>query len=77
MKLNDPALFRQECYINGGWQGSDKTFEVFDPADQSVIARVPSFGRSETAQAIACAQAAWGALAWSAGKRAFHTETLV
>ena len=60
MKLNDPALFRQECYINGGWQGSDKTFEVFDPADQSVIARVPSFGRSETAQAIACAQAAWG-----------------
>ncbi len=61
MKLQDTTLLRQECYVNGSWVGSKNTFEVTDPATLAVIANVPSFGRAETTDAIAAAQAAWPA----------------
>lgn len=59
MELNDPALFRQECYINGMWITAKDSFEVFDPANGQVIARVPSLGQEETSKTIAAANAAW------------------
>ncbi len=59
MELNDPALFRQECYINGRWVTAKKFFEVIDPANGKVIARVPSLGQEETNETIAAASAVW------------------
>ncbi|MCX5870785.1 MAG: NAD-dependent succinate-semialdehyde dehydrogenase [Deltaproteobacteria bacterium] len=59
MKLKDPALFRQECYINGAWVTAKESFEVFDPADGKVIGRVPSLGSEATRQTVAAASAAY------------------
>jgi succinate-semialdehyde dehydrogenase/glutarate-semialdehyde dehydrogenase len=60
MQLNDSSLFRQQCYINGQWTDADDgaTFDVFDPADGSVLGAVPKMGAPETARAIAAARAA-------------------
>lgn len=60
MNLKDPTLFRQQAYIDGAWvdaQGGN-TFDVTNPADGALLGTVPEMGRSETAQAIAAADAA-------------------
>jgi len=59
MKLKDPALFRQECYIDGTWVSAKESFEVLDPADGKVIGRVPSLGQEATRQTVAAASAAY------------------
>lgn len=59
MKLKDPALLRQECYIDGTWVAAKESFEVLDPADGKVIGRVPSLGQEETRQTVAAASAAY------------------
>ena len=59
MKLQEPALFRQECYINGKWVAADERIEVLNPADNSVLGSVPSLGRQETQDAIQAAQDAY------------------
>jgi len=52
VKLTDPALFRQACFINGSWVSGGATIEVCNPADNSVIGFVPSLGRSEVQSAV-------------------------
>ncbi|MBU1986607.1 MAG: aldehyde dehydrogenase family protein, partial [Proteobacteria bacterium] len=64
MELKDPALFRQECYINGAWVTAQESFEVVDPADGRIVGRVPSLGQEATKQTIAAASAAYPA--WKA-----------
>ncbi|MBU0945082.1 MAG: NAD-dependent succinate-semialdehyde dehydrogenase [Proteobacteria bacterium] len=59
MELQDPALFRQECYINGKWVSSEKRIEVTNPADNSVLGSVPALGTMETRGAIEAAQLAY------------------
>ncbi len=59
MKLQDPALYREECYINGKWVSSEKGVEVHNPADNSILGTVPSLGTSETREAIDAAHAAY------------------
>ena len=59
--LGDPTLFRQQCYVNGGWmdaQGGD-VIEVDNPATREIIGAVPALGREETRAAIEAADAAW------------------
>jgi succinate-semialdehyde dehydrogenase/glutarate-semialdehyde dehydrogenase len=56
--------FRQDAYINGQWRESAKRFDVLNPANQEVIARVPDLGAAETEEAIAAAHAAFPA--WAA-----------
>jgi len=56
--LTDQSLFRQECYINGQWVGSDKRIEVTNPATGVVIGSIPSLGQKETAEAIKGAEIA-------------------
>ena len=59
--LGDPALFRQQCYVNGRWtdaRSGDAT-EVDNPATRETIGTVPAFGRDETRAAIEAAEAAW------------------
>jgi succinate-semialdehyde dehydrogenase / glutarate-semialdehyde dehydrogenase len=56
--------FRSDAYINGQWRASDTRFDVLNPANQEVIARVPDLGAAETEEAIAAAHAAFPA--WAA-----------
>jgi succinate-semialdehyde dehydrogenase / glutarate-semialdehyde dehydrogenase len=63
VKLHDPALFRQECYIDGRWLSAQKTIAVSNPADGKAIGSVPSFGKGETRQAIRSAKDAF--VSWS------------
>ncbi len=61
MKLNDSALLKQRCYINGAWVDADegKTIPVTNPADNSVLGSAPRMGVAETRRAIDAAQAAY------------------
>lgn len=59
MKVQDPALFRQECYVDGKWISSEKRIEVSNPADNSVLGSVPSLGTFETRDAILAAEQAY------------------
>ncbi len=61
MKLNNPSLFRQQCYINGQWLSADssETMDVTDPATGDLLASVPVMGSTETRRAIAAADKAW------------------
>ena len=59
--LGDTALFRQQCYVNGGWidAKSGRTIEVDNPATGEIIGAVPALGEEETRAAIEAAGAAW------------------
>ena len=59
--LGDPALFRQQCYVNGGWiEAKDgATLDVNNPATGEIIGSVPALGAEETRAAIDAADAAW------------------
>lgn len=59
------SLLRTGWYCHGEWLTSDQTYEVSNPADGSLVARVASVGEEETTRAIAAASAAlpaWRAL---------------
>jgi succinate-semialdehyde dehydrogenase/glutarate-semialdehyde dehydrogenase len=61
MKLSDPKLFRQQCYIDGQWRdaNSGDTLEVTNPANNDVIGTAPKMGGEETLQAIEAAEVAF------------------
>lgn len=66
-QLTQPALLRTQSYVDGQWIDADdgKTFDLTNPADQSVICKVASLGAAETDRAIAAANKAlpaWRAL---------------
>ena len=61
LKLTNPLLFRQACYINGQWleASSSRTIDVDDPATGEIIGAVPNLGATETRQAIDAAAEAF------------------
>lgn len=61
MKLTNPDLFKQQCYINGAWLDADsnETIGVTNPATGEIIGTIPDMGADETRRAIESAQAAW------------------
>lgn len=61
LKLKDPSLLREQCYIDGKWVGSSDVIAVTNPATGAHIANVPRFGKKETTQAIQAADRAWPA----------------
>ncbi|MBI1943309.1 MAG: NADP-dependent succinate-semialdehyde dehydrogenase [Betaproteobacteria bacterium] len=63
LNLKDPRLFREQCYLDGAWTGSDsgKTFAVDNPATGQTIGSVPEMGAAETRRAIEAAERAWPA----------------
>src|SRR3989338_7519344 len=61
LPLKDPKLFREQCYIDGEWVGSQKTFPVNNPATDAVLGTVPDRGKAETKRAIEAADRAWPA----------------
>lgn len=48
------TLFRQQAYINGQWVDADSqtTFNVVNPANDNLIAKVSELGKIETQRAI-------------------------
>ena len=60
LKLKDPSLLRNGCFINGAWQqaGTTETMAVHNPATGAFIGTVPNAGSEETRDAIAAAEAA-------------------
>jgi succinate-semialdehyde dehydrogenase/glutarate-semialdehyde dehydrogenase len=73
LNLKDTALFRQRCFIDGGWLDADsgETLAIHNPATGEALGTVPKMGAAETRRAIAAAQAALPAWrARTAGERA-------
>jgi succinate-semialdehyde dehydrogenase/glutarate-semialdehyde dehydrogenase len=60
MKLKDPSLFRQQCYVDGKWTNADDgaVMQVTNPATGEVLGTAPSMGATETRRAIEAADAA-------------------
>ncbi|MBX2869232.1 MAG: NADP-dependent succinate-semialdehyde dehydrogenase [Acidiferrobacterales bacterium] len=60
MTLNNQALYRTQCYINGQWRDAKDgaQVDVTNPANGDVIASVPKMGAEETKEAIDAAKAA-------------------
>ena len=60
VKLKDPSLLRELCYINGGWSAADSgtSVEVTNPATLKKLGSVPNMGAPEARGAIAAAAAA-------------------
>ena len=63
LTLKDPTLLIDTCLLNGAWVAarSGKTIDVTNPADGSVVGRVPSLSAEEAEEAIAAADAAFPA----------------
>tara|TARA_B100001939_G_scaffold348196_1_gene373673 strand:+ start:1012 stop:2466 length:1455 start_codon:yes stop_codon:yes gene_type:complete len=74
--LQNPDLFREQCYINGQWINahSNQTLTVTNPATGETLGTVPNMGSGETRAAIAAAKAALPA--WRA-KTAKERATLL
>jgi len=66
MRLSDPTLLRQQCYIDGEWSDADsrRTLEVTNPASGERIGSIPDAGSAETRRAIEAAARAFPA--WAA-----------
>src|SRR5256886_16274119 len=56
-----------QMYINGEWVGSkaNKTFPVYDPSTEEVIAQVPDAGADDVNRAVAAAKVAFEEGPWS------------
>ena len=63
LQLKDPKLFREQCYIDGGWVDADsrKTIPVNNPATGEVLGSVPRMGAQEARRAVEAAERAWPA----------------
>ena len=57
---NAKALIRKESYINGIWVEADNgsEFEVINPANQEIIAKIANLGGNETEKAVQAAEEA-------------------
>ncbi|NHZ62335.1 NADP-dependent succinate-semialdehyde dehydrogenase [Massilia genomosp. 1] len=63
LNLKDPALLRQQCFIDGEWcdAGDAATITVTNPATGDTLGTVPRMGKEDAARAISAANAAWPA----------------
>lgn len=77
VKLKDPTLFVEQCYIDGAWRSAaeDNRLAVDNPSTGDVVGHVPNCGGAETETAIMAAERALRA--WrkrTAGERATLLE---
>src|SRR5438309_2360048 len=63
LSLKDTKLFREQCYIDGGWADADerRTIAVHNPATGAVLGTVPRMGGAEAKRAVEAAERAWPA----------------
>jgi succinate-semialdehyde dehydrogenase/glutarate-semialdehyde dehydrogenase len=61
VELQDPNLFRNQCFIGGHWLHADSgaTHDVTNPATNLKIGTIPQAGATETRRAIEAAHAAF------------------
>src|SRR5688572_33160415 len=66
LRLEDPSLLREQCYVNGAWLDAPggATLPVHDPANGAQLGTVPAFDATATEKAVAAAHSAFPA--WSA-----------
>ena len=66
LQLEDRALLREQCHVNGQWLDAPggATLPVHNPATGAPLGRVPAFDASATEKAVAAAHAAFPA--WAA-----------
>ena len=66
MKLKDPLLLRELCFIDGAWAPADNGggIDVHNPATAEKLGVIPNMGADECRRAIAAAAAALPA--WAA-----------
>ncbi|WP_240992224.1 NAD-dependent succinate-semialdehyde dehydrogenase [Rickettsiella grylli] len=58
MKLKNPSLFQQQCYINGKWITTPKNITVNNPATLEIIGTVPDLESTHLQHAVTAAEAA-------------------
>jgi len=60
-QLNDPALFREQAYVDGEWveAASGERMTVYDPATGKALGSVPRMGREDVRRAIDAAERAF------------------
>ncbi len=58
IKLKDPSLLKMDGFVDGAWVATGSRFDVTNPADGSLVARVADFSREDTRRAIEAADAA-------------------
>ena len=63
LALKDPALLRQQCYVDGLWTHADDggSMPIIDPATGAPVGTAPVFHAAETKRAIEAASRAWPA----------------
>ncbi|WP_067563083.1 NAD-dependent succinate-semialdehyde dehydrogenase [Halofilum ochraceum] len=59
MKLEDPSLLRDACFIDGEWVKGSESLPVKNPATGDTLGEVPRLGEKETRQAIEAANRAF------------------
>jgi succinate-semialdehyde dehydrogenase/glutarate-semialdehyde dehydrogenase len=66
LKLEDPGLLREQCYVNGAWLDAPggAALPVHNPATGAQLGTVPAFDAASTEKAVAAAHAAFPA--WAA-----------
>lgn len=75
MKLTNPALFQQNCYINGQWTNAEAKISVNNPATEEIIGAVPNLPQQKILDAISAAEQAWPA--WRIKTAAERAQLLV
>jgi succinate-semialdehyde dehydrogenase/glutarate-semialdehyde dehydrogenase len=70
LKLEDPALLREQCYVNGAWLDAPggASLPVHNPATGATLGTVPAFDGAATEKAVAAAHAAFPAWAATTAK---------
>ncbi len=70
LRLKDPALFRQQCHVNGAWidAAGDASLPVTNPATGEKLGTVPAINAAGAEVAVAAAHAAFPAWAAKTGK---------
>ena len=66
LRLEDPSLLREQCYVNGAWLDAPgrASIPVHNPATGAALGTVPAFDAAETEKAVAAAHSAFPA--WAA-----------
>src|ERR1700748_1141296 len=62
LRLKDPSLLREHCYIDGTWVGTPSR-PVTNPVNGVELAKIPVMSTAETTQAVEAAERAFPAWA--------------
>nr|WP_310503092.1 NAD-dependent succinate-semialdehyde dehydrogenase [Rheinheimera pacifica] len=74
MQQLNKTLIKQSSYINGSWLQHTDTFEVVNPANQQLLAKVAIAGANEAEQAVLAANSAF--TGWAAKPAAERAQLL-